>query len=335
MPIHKLKISNFKSIKSLDLDCRKINIFIGEPNTGKSNILEAIGLVSHLRYGDLSNFVRFENIIDLFYDHDIAKPISVEFDSEKLKIFYRKGLFEGELINPSNQAKVAELFSYSQQGGWSSKNYPNKMSAATVFKFYRFKKLSVFKAETSDDFLAPSDGKNLLQIILTNKDLRKIISELFKKFGYKIVLKQAEGKIEVQKETDDIIVSIPYALSSETLQRMTFYLAAIYSNKDSVIGFEEPEAHAFPYYMKYLAERIGLDSSNNQYFIATHNPYFLTSIMEKTPKNEIGTFVTYFEDYQTKVKALSGEEIESALSMGSDVFFNIDQFLQKESGKGN
>ena len=39
-----LEISNFKSIKHLQLDYRRINIFIGEPNVGKSNILET-GLV--------------------------------------------------------------------------------------------------------------------------------------------------------------------------------------------------------------------------------------------------------------------------------------------------
>ena len=49
--INTLEINRFKSIKSLTLDCRKINLFIGEPNTGKSNILEALGLWSFLSYG--------------------------------------------------------------------------------------------------------------------------------------------------------------------------------------------------------------------------------------------------------------------------------------------
>ena len=42
--IKKLHIKNFKSIKELDLNCARVNVFIGEPNTGKSNILEAIGI---------------------------------------------------------------------------------------------------------------------------------------------------------------------------------------------------------------------------------------------------------------------------------------------------
>ena len=38
-----LEVKNFKSIKHLKLNCKRINIFIGEPNTGKSNILETWG----------------------------------------------------------------------------------------------------------------------------------------------------------------------------------------------------------------------------------------------------------------------------------------------------
>jgi AAA15 family ATPase/GTPase len=42
--MNNLEISNFKLIKHLGLDCKRINLFIGEPNTGKSNILEALGI---------------------------------------------------------------------------------------------------------------------------------------------------------------------------------------------------------------------------------------------------------------------------------------------------
>lgn len=35
-----VEIKNFKSIKDLRLDCKRVNIFIGKPNVGKSNILE-------------------------------------------------------------------------------------------------------------------------------------------------------------------------------------------------------------------------------------------------------------------------------------------------------
>ena len=49
--IENLSIKNFKSIKDLSIDCKRINLFIGEPNAGKSNILEALGVMSWCRYG--------------------------------------------------------------------------------------------------------------------------------------------------------------------------------------------------------------------------------------------------------------------------------------------
>ena len=338
MAIHKLKVSNFKSIKNLELDCKRINVFIGEPNTGKSNILETIGLLSSINYNKLDNFVRFESMLDLFYDRNIIDPIKIEFDNTILTVTFKEGRFVADVIEYNKDEDASSgVVSYDYDGNqtrYLEYSLNRGKYNFAQFKYYRFKKLEAFSNKTSD-YLLPSDGENLLHIILTRKDLKSIISNLFKKFGYRVVFKPSEGKIEIQKEQDDVIVSIPYALSSETLQRMSFYLAAIHSNKDSVISFEEPEAHAFPYYMKYLAEKVAIDKANNQYFIATHNPYFLMSILEKAQKKEIATFATYFEDYQTKVKALSSEETENALSMGADVFFNIDQFLKREECAGN
>ena len=338
MAITRLRIRNFKSVKDLELDCKRINIFIGEPNTGKSNILESLGLVSHVCYGDLRDFVRFETMLDLFYDRNLDDAIKIGLDDDGLELVFRNGQFHMIFVHEeqSNVRSARSLLSYGYEGGGGrNKRWepPEEQKILEAIKFYRFRRLGVF-GQTLSDFLSPPYGDNLLHILLTRKDLKKAVSDLFRRFGYRIVFKPSEGRIEVQKDLEDVIVSIPYALSSETLQRVSFYLAAIYSNTNSIISFEEPEAHAFPYYTKYLAERVALDSIKNQYFIATHNPYFLISIMEKTPRDEIATFVVYFEDYQTKTKALSANDIERALAMGSDVFFNIAQFLDKSSGKG-
>jgi len=88
--ITKLSIRNFKSIKELDIDCARVNLFIGEPNTGKSNILEALGLLSWCgsRSKDilLSDFVRFEYISNLFYDDLTDQIVKVSIASEKMLI---------------------------------------------------------------------------------------------------------------------------------------------------------------------------------------------------------------------------------------------------------
>ena len=56
--IKNLHIKNFKSVHDLSLECDRINIFIGKPNAGKSNILEAISLLG-LEYLKAANPTKF------------------------------------------------------------------------------------------------------------------------------------------------------------------------------------------------------------------------------------------------------------------------------------
>ena len=84
---------------------------------------------------------------------------------------------------------------------------------------------------------------------------------------------------------------------------------AIESNKDSSLVFEEPEAHAFPYYTKHLGERLASDENKNQYFIATYNPYLLSAIWEKAKEGDVAVFATYYRNYETRVKPLTSEDM--------------------------
>jgi len=302
------------------MDCRRVNLFIGEPNTGKSNILEAIGLLSQIPHGDIRRFVRFENMMDLFYDHVLENRVNIIFDEKALEMTFENGDFRGIFIDEKNQR--SEMFHVGYDGRGSHGSLP----VFSKFKFYRFAIKEDFPDQRSE-FLYPPDGYNLLAVILARKELRALIKRIFDRFGLALVFEPQEGRIKVQKQLEDIIIAFPYFLVSETLQRLVFYLTAIYSNKNSVLTFEEPEAHSFPYYTKYLAEMIALNKNENQYFISTHNPYFLLSILEKTPKNELAVFHTRLENYQTKVKALTEDELKEVLEKGIDIFFDIERFL--------
>ena len=50
-------------------------------------------------------------------------------------------------------------------------------------------------------------------------------------------------------------------------------------------------------------------------------------MLQKSPKDEIAIFVTYFEDYQTKVKPLGEKQLEELTEI--DVFSNLDSFLEE------
>jgi AAA15 family ATPase/GTPase len=54
-----------------------VNVFIGKPNVGKSNILEGLGLLgAGFSVGNfLQGFARYNEIRHLFNDNDIAKNV--------------------------------------------------------------------------------------------------------------------------------------------------------------------------------------------------------------------------------------------------------------------
>ncbi|MBN1762394.1 MAG: AAA family ATPase [Methanomicrobia archaeon] len=324
--IKNLEIKNFKSIKHLKLDCKRINLFIGEPNTGKSNILETLGILSHVYYGNIKDFVRFETMSNLFYDESLDDTIDLKFDENIILIDFTEGMFRGVdnleiLVGGDRTERLAFDYDYRGSGGH------NPHDEYKFLKFYKFKVKRSFPRQESD-FLLPPFADNLLAIVLTRKEIKRLVKQIFDAYGLRVVLKPQENQIEVQKEIEDVIISYPYSLVSDTLQRIIFYLVAMETNENSVLVFEEPEAHAFPYYTKILAERIALDKANNQYFIATHNPYLLLSILEKAHKDDVAIFITYFEDYQTKVKQLSEKELTEIMDLGIDLFFNIERFIE-------
>jgi AAA15 family ATPase/GTPase len=140
-------------------------------------------------------------------------------------------------------------------------------------------------------------------------------------------MKPHERVFELQKHEEGVVTAYPYVMSSDTLQRMLFYHAAMTSNKNAILIFEEPEAHAFPCYTKHLGEAIALGDTN-QYFIATHNPYLLSAVVEKAPKADVAAFATYYRDFATQVRLLSDDEVIRLLD--ADPFLGLELLLGNE-----
>ncbi len=63
-------ISRFKSLKEVEFEARRVNVLIGEPNTGKSNVFEALAVFCEALYSSnetLRDSLRFGTMADLFY----------------------------------------------------------------------------------------------------------------------------------------------------------------------------------------------------------------------------------------------------------------------------
>jgi len=325
--ITKLSISNFKSVPQLDIECKKVNLFIGEPNTGKSNILEALALLSWCGQSGqepLSNYVRFELMQYLFYDGLVSnRTVEIKLSTKEIDPMGMRITLVGDYYFFYPWESNTPIRKVDEKG--QSKETTTFGQTRNI-KFFRFKNQAKYPIKEPGS-LQPPNGRNLFSVVSGSETLRDTMVEFYRKYGLKVVMRQHEGVFELQKEINGLVFNYPYKLTSDTLRRIIFYAVAIASNKDSALVFEEPESHAFPYYTKYLGERIALDKTN-QFFIATHNPYLLSAIIEKARKQDVQVFITYFKDFQTRVKPLTANQLSEL--MEADPFFSLDRFIEEE-----
>lgn len=382
--ISTLRIRNFKSIKDVTINPRRVNLIIGEPNVGKSNVLEAMsllgGMVYEMRQKFMRSFIRYDRIKQIFYDDQEKNLVSVETDTQRCYVGYddRNGRFKSIFTSTSGWKKVGEHwqlgplfhtsdaltraafdifngddYRLSQAAGYLGYSSiesdgtcvgcnesgftqsTDSIEKSVRLRPYVFRKEARQGAEYAASFLRPPNGFNLKQVIQAHSDLRKSIAKLFDHYGQKVLLTADDQDLAVTKEVDGITYSVPYANTADTLQRLIFYLAAIESNDDAVILFEEPEAHSYPVYVSKLGRRIA-ESRNNQFFVATHSPYLITEILEtmlpdEEQAQEVAIFVAYYEDYQTKLRQLTDAEVRGIRNDGLDVFYNMDRLVHPEA----
>ena len=166
-----------------------------------------------------------------------------------------------------------------------------------------------------------------MSVLADNRELGKIVSSPFASNGLRLLLRPHENRIDVARNLDDLVVTaFPYSTVSDTLQMSTFYTAVLETNKNSVIVLEEPETHSFPEETRLLGERIALDENGNQYFIVTHNPYFLMPLFSKARKEDLAINIVYVEDYKTKVRPLKDEEFSELFEL--DIFANLSRYVE-------
>ena len=348
-----LEIRNFKSVEHVELSCRRVNVLIGDPNTGKSNILEALGLISYVghssRASNLSMFVRYDEISNLFYGGFLSRPLEINlsrslpvgadlFMQERigLRLEYANGRFRGGV---GEEGLIQELGAGPFRSSIEPRAYPivgnsqslgvgqgdDKLGIVPTCRFYRFAPMSTFPIKAGG-FLLPPSGANLLSLLLRDQDLAGEVTDLFSERGLRLGMRPDENRIEVLKESGRSNFSHPYHLTSDTLQRHVFHIAALRTNSESLVVFDDMDGHASPSHAEYLAESIALDDRGNQYFVSTCSPRFLLPILEKTSSDDIAVFMTYSYEHSTRVRQLSRDEL-ARISDGIDVFSNFQMFL--------
>lgn len=347
--IDNIEIKNFKSIRHQKInDCRRVNLFIGYPNVGKSNIIEVLSLFSIDESDpDFSKFIRIQNLTTLFHDGNIGDQSEIRINEKhRIVVRFKKSeltfqhQFEKEgtsfekndiqkiFFDDSARVLVRNSFQINEDKKLIT-NYKffgiGEVNELAQTKKYEFHKSIAFSSKEYSTLSHPN-GDNLFNIIFTNSILNKEVAELFKPNNLELLYDTRIQKFTILKRTGSSIFSIPYELIADTLQRLIFYKAAISSNTNSVLLFEEPEAHMFPPYISKFTSDVWY-KKDNQYFITTHSPFVVNDFLENA-KDELAIFILDYQNGETIVKRLNEEQVHEAYQYGIDLFFNIQSLIE-------
>jgi AAA15 family ATPase/GTPase len=205
--IENIEIQSFKSIRYQRIEnCSRINLFIGYPNVGKSNLLEAIGLFSTLSLFDekfdLNDICRVRHFSELFYNQDYKAEMGIVInDNLKLLIapdpeyrlkFRITRLREDGHNNSLFEATLSKELKFTSYGQVLPYKYDD---IASPIKKYEFKKDSIINRQASFSLQMPH-GNNLLDVLQGEAELRKNVSELFETYRLRLAIDKSDLSIK-------------------------------------------------------------------------------------------------------------------------------------------
>lgn len=330
------------------MDCRRINLFIGYPNVGKSNILEALSLFSvDEPNSDFSNFIRTKNLTTLFYDGNIKSPSEIrindkhrivatlekdaivfEHQFEREGTFFEKKELRRIFLDDSDDVLIRRSFLIKEDKTsiFDYKDSPvGKANELAPVRKYEFQKHNSYSNKGYLSLSHPN-GDNIFNIISTNHILNKEVADLFKPYNLELLYDGRLQEFTILKRTESGIFSVPYQLVADTLQRLIFFKAAILSNSKAILLFEEPEAHMFPPYIGKFTGDIIYDENGNQYFITTHSPFVINDFLEDARK-DLSIYVVGYKNGETVVNRLTNEQMHEVYQYGVDLFFNVEDYV--------
>ncbi len=344
---------------------------MGEPNSGKSNILDAIGFLSAPGHdpSHFSELARVKRFSEIYRFKEVEKPVVIatnlggvvgvyrEFlpfsfvegseaiafvgrdmvntvvDGLKSAFESMRGIKDEDRVigrinaNLLDMRLIAKVYTFVDERN----NYFRQFPHFDSFRKYVFDE-SIFNGGGTSvlpvDYLYPPKGENLLDVIEMYSQIVELVVPVFSQMGFSVVVDYDERKLKIARfGPGNAVVLLPFYMVADTIQRLLFYYSVIISNRDAVIVLEEPEAHLFPFYIDSLAFEM-LSSESNQFFISTHNPYFIKALIrEAKDLGDVAIFVTYFEDYETRIRKLSEEELREIFEEGIDILPNLERYI--------
>lgn len=300
--IGKIDIKNFKSIAQASMKLGRVNVFIGANGSGKSNILEAVGMAAAIRNGEVTldslmqrgvRIARPELMINSFYNQLSSRLIRISF-------------YEGEtMVNYDIQRlKDSDIYAPWLVGGVSihEKEENLKILQETIFRYAIYSPdIDALRGLTSGVSLYPlglhGEGLDVLLGQLPKEEIG-VIKDIVKQFvswvddmafdfegvykfqGYKLGRSKSDLYFRdsfMQKKNN--LFSAENA--NEGVLVLLFYLALLVSKSTpKFFAIDNIDTGLNPRLCRYLMKVISklAVQYDKQLLVTTHNPAILDGI---------------------------------------------------------
>lgn len=139
MIIEKLTIENYRNFRSFEIELKRFNLVIGENNIGKTNLLNALGLIfsPDITFYQKRNLevddINYETVQD--FKKDVEKATNLEDLKNKFPEVKIEVILSG--FNPDQEAIVGDWFT----GEWNTDSSKNKAKITYLFSINHTQKI--------------------------------------------------------------------------------------------------------------------------------------------------------------------------------------------------
>ena len=345
--LEKVIIHNFRSLRDIEVDLKKVNLLIGPNNSGKSNFLKA------LQYFSTVNNLKKLGNVEFKSNQRLSDNVLIFMNIEKDKLGYFHfikekdeldgGYFDIILNNP-------DLLKYETTHKLNriiyTKLNKDNISNAKLTRFNKeFKNLKIYRPDPNklrsyqnlgaEEYIE-EDTSNLVSFLDNMRDskpevLDAIVNDL------KICIPNFED-IRFRKEQDNVskkqiglIDKNRNIFWSDELSEGVLYFLAILAilhqpNPPKILLLEEPERNVHPRRIKEILDLIFRlsEEKNIQVIMTTHS----ILVVDEFKNNTDAVFVFDMKDGETKIKNLKTDIIDVSNNKSKEKGFPLIDYTK-------
>lgn len=306
-----IKIEGYRSIKSLDLDLRDVNVLIGPNAAGKSNFIRFFRLLKDLADENLKIYVQRSGGADniLYYGRKVTSRLCCSLRFEEHEYFFELittehgGLiFKQERVSSrqKNEPETDRLIgegivesnlASSALNAWTTapESILEGISGLTVHHFQDTGPSAPTKQSVNlqDDKRLHSDAGNLAAVLYRLKKqqpdayrlIRRTVQRIFPQFRDFVLHPDThnENKIHLQwREKGEEYVFGAHQLSDGTLRFICLATLFLQPNPPSTIIVDEPELGLHPHALGVLAGMVRSAAADVQVILSTQSVTLLS-----------------------------------------------------------